>query len=272
MVKCQSFEWKTHKAVLCPRNRYFRAVFTGRFKEGVESTVVLDDDEPFAVECLLSYLYSYRYPSWNSTKLTQCPPNQWEFDIALFKIADKRFVHCLRRQVLMTVIDKLNNYFYWTTDLLKVVVALPFLWEVPAEDGADIRKAALNLMMTKKKDLFNLPDFETLLQNEPKIAFDFFAALANKLEDQEGSVKQQQNEIFQLKQRLASIELADKQCQKNGGTTATPSQGSQPKTGGSLFDSESWNSAPALKFPSPRKYNYQPSPPVFKGLGPSPKS
>ncbi|KAK3640308.1 hypothetical protein LTR56_011904 [Elasticomyces elasticus] len=61
VVKCGAMQWRVHKAVLCPQCPFFEKACDGTFKEAEEGVITLKDDEPFAVQCMLHFLYFATY-------------------------------------------------------------------------------------------------------------------------------------------------------------------------------------------------------------------
>lgn len=63
--------YSVHKAVICPRTKFFAAACNGKFKEGHTSIVNLPEDIPDAVEMMMHYFYHLDYPCkafWESEK------------------------------------------------------------------------------------------------------------------------------------------------------------------------------------------------------------
>jgi len=56
-IKCGEAVFKLHKNIVCTQSKPLAAAFNGRFKESVDSTITLEDDEPEVVEGLIQYLY-----------------------------------------------------------------------------------------------------------------------------------------------------------------------------------------------------------------------
>ncbi|KAH0543146.1 hypothetical protein FGG08_002491 [Glutinoglossum americanum] len=60
-ICCDSREFKVHRAIVCPRSRFFAAACDGEFLEAKTGRVLLKDDDPDAIERMLSYLYTLSY-------------------------------------------------------------------------------------------------------------------------------------------------------------------------------------------------------------------
>ncbi|KAJ9137139.1 hypothetical protein NKR23_g9350 [Pleurostoma richardsiae] len=62
-ITCGKDEYKVHKAVVCPRSRFFQVACNGLFfKEGRTGVVALDGDDPMSVKLMIHYLYHSDYP------------------------------------------------------------------------------------------------------------------------------------------------------------------------------------------------------------------
>ncbi|KAI9781051.1 MAG: hypothetical protein M1839_006326 [Geoglossum umbratile] len=60
-ITCGSEIFKVHRAVVCPRSKFFAAACDGRFKEGITSEIALPEDDPETVQRMLSFLYRSDY-------------------------------------------------------------------------------------------------------------------------------------------------------------------------------------------------------------------
>ena len=63
-VKCKDVEWHIHRCILCPRSAYFDRALNGDFQEGQTATITMFEEDLYAVEGVLLYLYNYSYPEW----------------------------------------------------------------------------------------------------------------------------------------------------------------------------------------------------------------
>jgi len=60
-----------HKALLCQRSEYFRAMLVGHFKESAEKIVTLNDIEPEVMYMVIEYLYSNDVKKANAEKFVR---------------------------------------------------------------------------------------------------------------------------------------------------------------------------------------------------------
>ncbi|KAL9113957.1 MAG: hypothetical protein Q9227_002091 [Pyrenula ochraceoflavens] len=189
-VKCGSYEWKTHKNIICTHNKYFNTLFDGHFEEAQTGVVTLDD-KPFAVESLLVYLYTFRIPTMNDITIQDKPTSFWEFQVESFRIADKREAYHMRHNFLAAMINdiRLPNPDVWPSNMESFISSIPFLWEIPSTDGDVIREASKKLMIAKSQDVIGLDSFKQLLASDPNFAVEFFEAMALKIKEQESELQ-----------------------------------------------------------------------------------
>ncbi|KAK0509752.1 hypothetical protein JMJ35_008146 [Cladonia borealis] len=61
IIRSGSEEFKVHRAIICPRSKFFAAACNGLFQEGNTGIVTLQDDDTPTVRRMLNYLYSLDY-------------------------------------------------------------------------------------------------------------------------------------------------------------------------------------------------------------------
>jgi hypothetical protein len=103
-----------HEHLLVYHSEFFRAAFTGGFKESEDKVVKLRDTEPLIFECFVHWLYYQRLPSassgddetlvqsWGATHRNAILTTNL---IKMYILADSRIVPALRRQVLDCLYD-----------------------------------------------------------------------------------------------------------------------------------------------------------------------
>ncbi|KAF5689982.1 amino acid transport gap1 [Fusarium denticulatum] len=60
-ITCGKYQYRVHKAIICPRSNFFKAACDGKFKEAQTGKVDLPDDDPAAVRMMIEYLYHDTY-------------------------------------------------------------------------------------------------------------------------------------------------------------------------------------------------------------------
>ncbi|KAF5971673.1 hypothetical protein FBULB1_9087 [Fusarium bulbicola] len=60
-ITCGKDQYRVHKAIICPRSKFFKAACDGKFKEAQTGTIDLPDDDPVAVRMMIDYLYRDTY-------------------------------------------------------------------------------------------------------------------------------------------------------------------------------------------------------------------
>ncbi|KAG7104124.1 flavin-containing monoamine oxidase A [Verticillium longisporum] len=66
-IICGDMEYQVHKAIVCPRSKYFDAMFSHGMQEKDTSRVDLSDHNPFAVNALIKFLYELDYEASHTT-------------------------------------------------------------------------------------------------------------------------------------------------------------------------------------------------------------
>ncbi|KAF5006209.1 hypothetical protein FDECE_7368 [Fusarium decemcellulare] len=61
-IKCGDKQHRVHKALVCTRSPFFAKACSGPFKESQTNVINLVDDDPEAVDAMISYLYYGSYP------------------------------------------------------------------------------------------------------------------------------------------------------------------------------------------------------------------
>ena len=124
-VTCNGRSWPAHRNVLSPRCDFFQCCFDGRFTEGQTRVIVMEDDDPVAVDGMLYYLYTLDYPVELYQRLlgtetssgsdsgieddestSQDAKVYWSFDLSMYTIADKYGLTELREMGKNALLEK----------------------------------------------------------------------------------------------------------------------------------------------------------------------
>ncbi|KAM4065565.1 BTB/POZ domain-containing protein [Hirsutella rhossiliensis] len=62
-ITCGSAEYRVHKAIVCPRSRFFAAACNDAFQEGHNGVVNLPEDDPRIVRLMVYFFYHLTYPA-----------------------------------------------------------------------------------------------------------------------------------------------------------------------------------------------------------------
>ncbi|EMD86655.1 hypothetical protein COCC4DRAFT_33157 [Bipolaris maydis ATCC 48331] len=92
-ITCDGKEFRIHKIVLSAQSKFFSNAFEGKWKESVEGTIPLNDDDVSAVEAMLRFLYSFDYDASGSVADVASP---MVFNVKVYSIADKYDVPALK--------------------------------------------------------------------------------------------------------------------------------------------------------------------------------
>ncbi|CAF9907283.1 hypothetical protein IMSHALPRED_005490 [Imshaugia aleurites] len=82
-VKCVDHEWKVHRAVLCPRSKFFTNACKDGFQEGISHVIELKEDDPALLNELLTACYRCDYDD------TVSGNNKLDFNARMYALADK---------------------------------------------------------------------------------------------------------------------------------------------------------------------------------------
>ncbi|ERF69232.1 hypothetical protein EPUS_01189 [Endocarpon pusillum Z07020] len=124
-VTCRGRSWPAHRNVLSPRCDFFKCCFDGRFTEGQTRVIVMEDDDPVAVDGMLFYLYTLDYPVELYQRLLGTETSSgsdsgiedeettgqdakvyWSFDLSMYTIADKYGLTELREMAENALLGK----------------------------------------------------------------------------------------------------------------------------------------------------------------------
>lgn len=92
-ISCKGTKWRVHKLCLCTQSEYFRKGLSVKFREGLEGTIHLDDDDPMIIDILIHYLYNFEYVEFAKERSGL---DKLIMDVKMYIIADKYFVASLR--------------------------------------------------------------------------------------------------------------------------------------------------------------------------------
>ncbi|KAL8828597.1 MAG: hypothetical protein Q9191_002498 [Dirinaria sp. TL-2023a] len=60
-INCRGRQWRVHRAIICPRSKFFCVLCDGIFQEASSGVVNLDKEDPAILERMLRYLYTMDY-------------------------------------------------------------------------------------------------------------------------------------------------------------------------------------------------------------------
>ncbi|KAM3546351.1 hypothetical protein ARSEF1564_000839 [Beauveria bassiana] len=62
-IVCGDDRYRVHKAIVCPRSKFFASACNGPFQEGESGVVHLPEDDPLAIKMMIHYFYHLDYPT-----------------------------------------------------------------------------------------------------------------------------------------------------------------------------------------------------------------
>ncbi|EPE08850.1 btb poz domain protein [Ophiostoma piceae UAMH 11346] len=60
-LTCEGRLYRLHKAIVCPQSDVFAAMLRSKFKEGLENSIHLPEEDAGVVHCMIRYLYCFDY-------------------------------------------------------------------------------------------------------------------------------------------------------------------------------------------------------------------
>ncbi|KAI1495834.1 BTB/POZ protein [Biscogniauxia marginata] len=60
-VICGDKTWKLHKAIICPRSKYFEKAFTGKFTEAQTNRIIVQDQHPIHMNWVVYFIYTGKF-------------------------------------------------------------------------------------------------------------------------------------------------------------------------------------------------------------------
>lgn len=131
-------EFAVHQKLLCDNSEFFKRAFDSNFSEGVTGIMELPEDDPFAMSCLITFLYGNGSPIFKAAHLADAPTSKTLIDFTaimctLITLADKACVS----PFMNLVIDYIRDYND-ATDTLLNAEAIAMFYAISLE-GSMIR-------------------------------------------------------------------------------------------------------------------------------------
>ena len=173
-LRCGEHTWNLHKLIVCERNDYFRAALDGKFAEGATGGLIWDDEEPFAVESLLMWLYTYQYPEPEDVEQYNTPSSVWEYHHEIWSIADRRQAPKLKEEARKRLCNAVREH--WNVD--DFISMVPTFWRSDCPDSLITQKAVLATALIHREELHSTYGlFQRLIEKEGKFSAGFVKAL-----------------------------------------------------------------------------------------------
>ena len=155
-----------------------------RIQESEKLVILLDDDEPEAVEAMLLFLYTFENPgleNMNDSRLCD-----------IVDVAEKYGIHKLKSLVynhlLQRVQSKLPELETMSPELKRGwASALADLWTEKVRDGDGIKKAAIEVLPQVVDALLQDAEAKKLLLGNMDLAADLLSAMAKRMSNPESS-------------------------------------------------------------------------------------
>ncbi|KAI9723905.1 MAG: hypothetical protein M1828_004024 [Chrysothrix sp. TS-e1954] len=151
-IKCKGREWFLHKIVLVAAP-FFANALGGQFKrsgqEAKTSVIDLPDDDPDAVEAMLSYLYNGRFedvPLVNRrSDGRSSPSDNFTFYVTLYLLADKYSLNMLKSDITRSITTQFEQgrYLHANLNVIAFLQAIKQLYDGSATNDRQLKDAIL---------------------------------------------------------------------------------------------------------------------------------
>ncbi|KAI1502473.1 hypothetical protein F5X99DRAFT_427129 [Biscogniauxia marginata] len=81
VISCGGKHYKVHKAIICPRFKFFAKACSEHYKEGSSGTVELPEDDPYIVNIMIYYLYHLDYDASSLMRGTENTEDELTKDV-----------------------------------------------------------------------------------------------------------------------------------------------------------------------------------------------
>ncbi|KAL9109567.1 MAG: hypothetical protein Q9227_005747 [Pyrenula ochraceoflavens] len=206
-LKCRDRTWKLHKSIICERNNYFRSVFEGSFSEANSCELEWEEEDLYAIEGLLLWLYTYRYPEKDDVKQFDPPDSNWEYHWSIWKIADSRQAPKLKKKAF----DKLRDTIKWHWSEQGFTKSAIGLWEATGEDGEILRNIARDEALKNPSALSKSENFAALMEEGGKFAQDLAVAMMGKIHNLRSDRDTKSEQLASLQQKFSKEQTKHKE-------------------------------------------------------------
>lgn len=163
----------------------------------------MNDDEPYAIEGVLLYLYTFIYPEWptwttrphtsqgvsqqtNESK-RQLPEAEWQTHLGMFKLADKLGLDGLKTEAQIRLRSAMDREW----DASSFHELLGQLWEMEQLGVEALQDAALGTISANATQLMAAEEFRDELIRIPS----FTARLAQELIEESNGLKEKNKQL-----------------------------------------------------------------------------
>ncbi|KAM5475685.1 hypothetical protein MauCBS54593_001377 [Microsporum audouinii] len=164
---------KVHKLVVCGQSEVFSRMLDRDWKESSENTIELGDDDPRAIEAMISFMYKFDYHQ------TGGEASSMLFDAKVFGVAEKYGIAALK--ICAQNKFKVAIQIGWNTDEFLDVIAEVYN-EISCADRT-LRKLLATVCYDNIRELFKKDHFKVLLEDIPGFAADVIHLFMSKLRE-----------------------------------------------------------------------------------------
>ena len=133
--------------------------------------VEFDDEYAYAVEALLYWLYTYQYCEVSEITESNAPSSRLEFEIEVYKIADKRQALELMEVAAREIRGSLDCRDIGPGPSLDEVIAvIPALWDIGGPFEEKIRETLMNTLTQVESNIIENADFMAVMESGGALA------------------------------------------------------------------------------------------------------
>ncbi|KAG8628380.1 hypothetical protein KVT40_004253 [Elsinoe batatas] len=158
--------YKVHKVILAARSDYFKTLFTGRFAESHHNKIAIKDDDPAAMDTMITYFYDRKALQHISAMRSCSQRARRIFDI--FIVADKYRVAGLASTAIDLLLKDIPTRGPW--DKTRAIIILKILTEFTDEQLSPyLGRVETALTGDKFRNLFELQEYDDLLEQHSRL-------------------------------------------------------------------------------------------------------
>ena len=233
-ITCQGQSWPAHRNILSPRCDFFKCCFDGRFEEAGTRVIRMEDDDPFAVEGMLYFVYTQDYPLDVYVRLLGLDHNSgsdsgiededsaaddtrvyWWFDLLMYTIADKYGLSQLRELAAQSLRSKAElaakkrGQFLKSLDGFVTLIEELYAINHISEHLRELRTQVLSSMCETITHHIRDQRLSALLADIPKFAVELVEVLGKKRDDGERMQREDEKKQKAVRVVLCHIPMND---------------------------------------------------------------